>query len=355
MLSSLILTILTQSTPIVAQECAKPVQEHATSELLGLQVSHLEGSHYQLLNERGAVLMVGTLAACEQQRLTLLVARHGTGNINWRFATLGGMQWWADEYILAGWRLQRHIRTGHWRLLDRKDVRQAWGSYEACRTVLERERLSRSLAFTSRHLVLMLPGIGRSKHMFAAAITQLATKHCDIMAINYPSTRLGLDDHSKQLARLLSRLQGIETVTLIGHSMGGLVIRGLFSNNPELADRRQGPRIQQCVFVFTPNQGAYKAQLWSRRWWYRCLLGPAGQQLCPELASTLPIPTVPCVVIAGGQGDNRGRSRLIPGDDDGTVAVNETYLPGADQYIFPVGHTFGINDPQVLAVIDRYL
>ena len=47
---------------------------------------------------------------------------------------------------------------------------------------------------------------------------------------------------------------------------------------------------------------------------------------------------------------------MIPGDDDGTVAVARTQLPqAAESVIFPVGHTTGMNDPAVIKQILQWL
>src|SRR6187200_1552448 len=47
--------------------------------------------------------------------------------------TLGGDQFWADEFIRSGWRIQRNTFSGHYRLLDTDNYRRALGTYDACR------------------------------------------------------------------------------------------------------------------------------------------------------------------------------------------------------------------------------
>jgi hypothetical protein len=44
--------------------------------------------------------------------------------------TLGGFVFWDDVAEIRGWRMQRNIFTGHWRLLDPKNMRYAWGTNE---------------------------------------------------------------------------------------------------------------------------------------------------------------------------------------------------------------------------------
>jgi hypothetical protein len=42
--------------------------------------------------------------------------------------TMGGTLFWEDVAEIKGWRVQQNIFTGHWRLLDPKNMRQAWGA-----------------------------------------------------------------------------------------------------------------------------------------------------------------------------------------------------------------------------------
>ena len=52
-----------------------------------------------------------------------------------------------------------------------------------------------------------------------------------------------------------------------------------------------------------------------------------------EFFKNLPIPSGEFGIIAGGLGDGEGYNPLLPGDDDGTVRVEETMLPGAADFI----------------------
>lgn len=44
--------------------------------------------------------------------------------------TMGGKVWWTDIKNVDGWRLQKNKVSRHCRILDRNDVRQAYGSEE---------------------------------------------------------------------------------------------------------------------------------------------------------------------------------------------------------------------------------
>ena len=109
------------------------------------------------------------------------------------------------------------------------------------------------------------------------------------------------------------------------------------------------------IMLFPPNQGAWKADQWHQRWWYRLTMGPSGQQLTRSFAEQLPVPSARVYVIAGALPGHRA-STSIPGPDDGTVAVDRTVLPGMQEHIvLPVGHTHGMNKAAVLECIDSWL
>ena len=52
-----------------------------------------------------------------------------------------------------------------------------------------------------------------------------------------------------------------------------------------------------------------------------------------SLIEDLPVPRCEFGVIAGGLGNGTGLNPLIPGDDDMTVSVEETKLPGMKDFI----------------------
>lgn len=52
--------------------------------------------------------------------------------VNWPIQTGGGHLWWDTLDTKHGWKLQQNKVTGHYRILDPEDIRQAWDtSYSA--------------------------------------------------------------------------------------------------------------------------------------------------------------------------------------------------------------------------------
>ena len=169
---------------------------------------------------------------------------------------------------------------------------------------------------------------------------------------NYPSIAADLTSHAEALRRLLRQHPKLDKGrrVFITHSMGGLVVRKLYEERDRL-----DPEIDAAMMLFPPHQGAWKAEAWHNRWWYQLVMGPAGQELHGDIAARLPQPDCKVFIIAGALPEKKD-SAFIPGDDDGTVAVQRTMLPTMNEHVvLPVGHTYGMNDAAVLNQIAAWL
>jgi len=268
--------------------------------------------------------------------------------------TLGALQLWSDEYVHAGWRIQRHVLRGHCRLLDPKDVRHARGSYDSCRTAFERIRRRDGIAPPGTDLVLLVHGIARSRKTFSKMREALARAGFDATAISYASTRRTLEAHAAGLEALLDRLEGSETISFVAHSMGGLVLRHLMARDGAWK-RRVRPR--RIVLIAPPNQGSAIARRLAPFPPYAALFGEAGRQLTPEaVAASVPPLGVPFAIIAGGRGNGTGFNPFLGGDNDGTVAVSETALDGAEQFLLvPAIHALICSYPETIRATVNYL
>jgi len=264
--------------------------------------------------------------------------------------TLGGTQLWADDHLRGGWRVQRHVWTGHYRLLDENDVRRAWGRYADCLIRLNEDRIAAS---QNRHLVLLVHGIGRGPGTFGDLPAKLRRAGFEAHAISYPSTQASIEDHTAQLERLLQRLQGVDEVSFVTHSMGSIILRRLLAGDGAWKAKMVPGRL---VMIAPPNQGSLVAKTLQPTWPYKLVYGAAGQQLTPEQVQKLSVPDIPFGIIAGGLGDAHGYNPVLPGDDDGTVAIAETRLRGAaDFMILPGLHGFVARSQEIELPVLNFL
>lgn len=208
-----------------------------------------------------------------------------------------------------------------------------------------------------RRLVVLQHGLWRSAASLAKLERALVAHGYEVLNRSYASTGGTIEEHAELLrSELAARLAQPDTrplsLSFVGHSMGGLVIRWYLQQPSAL-------RADCVVFLGTPQTGAFLCDLRRGTWLFRLLMGDrAATQLSgsSEFHQRLLAPTYPFGTIAGGYGDGQGRHTQIPGDDDGTVAVAETMLPGsADSIVLPIGHTrLGFHD-QVIVRVLRFL
>ncbi len=252
--------------------------------------------------------------------------------INVPTGTFGGMQLWEDLRVLSGWRIQRNVVTGHHRLLDDGDVRRAWGSRGECDTALNSARMAHNLKARSDHAVVLLHGLGRTKSMYNSLAATLEAEGYEVIAVNYPSTRRSIGAHADQVEEVLGHLEGITSVSFVTHSLGGIVIRAVLARD---GGWRQSLEPRRLVMMGPPNQGSVFAREIPKGASDK-IIGASLDELRNISLAEFPAPAIEFGIIAGGRGQE-GYNPLIPGNDDGVVAVSETRLAGASDFLVVEG------------------
>lgn len=190
--------------------------------------------------------------------------------------------------------------------------------------------------------VVLLHGLGRSRWSMWLLARRLQREGYHVVNETYPSQRWEIGRiASEWLAPLLqSRCAGATRVHFVTHSMGGIVLRQYLRDHDE-------PRFGRAVMLAPPNQGSELADLMVRFPPARWVNGPAMAQLttAPDaLVSTLGPVSVPVGVIAGTVSLNPLYSAVVPGPDDGKVAVARCHVAGeADFLETPHSHTWLMN------------
>lgn len=155
------------------------------------------------------------------------------------------------------------------------------------------------------------------------------------------------------VGRLRSRLQpfrdGALPYALVGHSLGGLLLRRALATGI-------GRAPAHLILLGTPNRSSRVA----RRAWrfrpFRWVTRDCGRLLAggPAL-DALPLPDCPYVVVAGTRGIYGRWSPFGAEPNDGLVAVSETELGSETAVAVPAAHTFMMNHPAVRRLIREAL
>jgi pimeloyl-ACP methyl ester carboxylesterase len=265
--------------------------------------------------------------------------------------TLGGRQFWGDVKFFRGWRIQQNVFTEHYRLLDPKDNRHAYGSLDTCRDKLEEIKVKQKLPPMSGKAAIEIHGITKSSKTYYAMRPALEKAGYLVVPFDYPSTRIDIPKAADYLDRVIHSLDGIDRIDLVVHSMGGLVVRSWYEDHDD-------PRIKRLVMLGTPNRGAELADMLKKNAAFRLILGPAGQQLVTGDDGTiaqLPVPPCEFGIIAGGRGAE-GYNPLVAGDNDLIVSVESTRLVGAADFLMVRAlHTFMLSNPEAIEATVRFL
>ena len=265
--------------------------------------------------------------------------------------TLGGRQFWGDVKFFRGWRIQQNVFTEHFRLLDPKDDRYAYGSLKTCCDKLEEMKVKHKLSPMSGKAAIEIHGIIKSSKTYYAMRPALEKAGYTVIPFDYPSTRIDIPQAAGYLNRVIQSLEGIDRIDFVVHSMGGLVVRSWFRDHDD-------PRIKRMVMLGTPNRGAELADMLRKNAAFRLIMGPAGQQLVTGDGGTiaqLPVPPCEFGVIAGGRG-SEGYNPLVAGDNDLIVSVESTRLVGAADFLMVRAmHAFMLSNPEAIEATVRFL
>ncbi|MFO0801277.1 MAG: alpha/beta fold hydrolase [Gemmataceae bacterium] len=190
-------------------------------------------------------------------------------------------------------------------------------------------------------LVLLVHGLGRTPlSMFGLAAALRRAGH-RTRFFGYSPTLETVPRIAARLARLLRQLRG--PVGLVGHSLGGLLLRRALADGP-------APNVRRLVLLGSPNPPARAAVLASRVAPFRWLTRDCGRFL--RSSEAVPVPAVPYTLVAGTAGATRRWSLFGGEPNDGLVSVAETRIVPADEPVLvPALHTFLMDHPAVRSVV----
>jgi len=190
--------------------------------------------------------------------------------------------------------------------------------------------------------VVLLHGLGRTRRSMRRLERALRRSGYDTLNVGYPSFTAQVPDLARLVAGRIAAAgphdADLDTTRLhlVGHSLGGILIRWLIAHQPP-------PRLGRVVLLAAPNQGSRLADAAAP--WLAWLMRPLPDMTTDETNAAHAIPTPPGVPIG-----------VIAGSWDYTVPVERARLRGAtDLVVARSGHMFLPDLREVHELTARFL
>lgn len=188
--------------------------------------------------------------------------------------------------------------------------------------------------------VILLHGLCRTSRSMDAMQRALTQAGYTVHNLGYPSRTARIESLAETvIGPAVAECQrgGAMKIDFVTHSLGGILVRSYLS-------RHSVPQLGRVVMLAPPNQGSELVDRMGGWRLFQKINGPAGGELGTD-ADSVPnrLGSVHyCVgVIAGSRSINWINSRMIPGRDDGKVALERTKVAGmSDWLVIPATHPF---------------
>lgn len=187
-----------------------------------------------------------------------------------------------------------------------------------------------------RMKVLYVHGMGRSPVSGAVLMQRLARAGHAPHSFGYAVTLQDFEVIRDRLARTIARLSADGAIALVGHSLGGVLLRAAIATLPSPT-----PLPSHLFLLGSPVRAVRPAQRFAGRHWYRLLTRSSGQLLAsPPGMAALGTPHVRSIAIAGSGGWWPTPERTARVHHDGVVSVQETRADWLDEHLLvPVPHS----------------
>ncbi|MDZ7833580.1 MAG: alpha/beta fold hydrolase [Desulfobacterales bacterium] len=203
--------------------------------------------------------------------------------------------------------------------------------------------------------VVLLHGLGRGPSSMDSIAACLAEAGYTVVNAKYPSTRYPVKQIAEtHIPEIMGRCRENEhkKIHFVTHSMGGIVLR-------QYLQAHQLPPGSRIVMISPPNQGSELVDVFGGWFFFEWIYGPAGKTLGTgpqSLPKRLAPVDAEIGIIAGSRSFNPIGSWIIPGKDDGRVAVESTILPGMNDFlVLPRTHNFIAESAEVCRQVAAFL
>ena len=200
--------------------------------------------------------------------------------------------------------------------------------------------------------VILLHGLARTDASMKAMESALTDAGFYTVNVDHPSREHPVEELAQIAIEPALESCADDAINFVTHSLGGILVRQYLSEH-------EIPNLNRVVMLGPPNQGTEVVDKLAGIPGFLFINGEAGLQMGTgnlSIPNNLGAADFDAGIIAGTRSINLILSLLIPGTDDGKVAVERTKLEGmADHLEMPVTHAFMMKNKEVIAQVIHYL
>lgn len=203
---------------------------------------------------------------------------------------------------------------------------------------------------SAKQTVVLIHGLWFSGYILWPLARRLRSRGFIVHTFTYPSVRADLQSNADRLANFIHELP-VDTLHLVGHSLGGILIRALFHFHPTQKPGR-------IVTLGTPHGGCRVAQHLNRRAFWRRAMGKCIAQFLSGASRDWSPPPREIGAICGTRSFGLGRWLYpgLPRPNDGLLTVKESAFSVAREHLaLPVSHTGMLFSRQVAEQVGNFL
>ena len=207
--------------------------------------------------------------------------------------------------------------------------------------------------------IIILHGLGRTPISMQKIKKALDSQGYKVLNIGYSVLSASFEDALSQILEKIDNwIEPDKTVHLVGHSFGGILIRGILA-------KRKDFKYGRCVMIGSPNKGTAIASYVLSHKVLKHITPPVTKELTPdsELLKLLPEPEIETGIIAGSKPYNlvipvswfyKKATNNAPGD--GVVEISNTQCSNmSDFIIMPLHHSFMMWNSELIEQISHFL
>jgi len=185
---------------------------------------------------------------------------------------------------------------------------------------------------TTNGLVVLLHGLARSADSMSKMAAALQVQGYRVCNVDYPSREHSIGVLAEEfVAPAIAKCfpDTHEPINFVTHSLGGIIVR-------QLAASGELRNVGRVVMLSPPNHGSEVVDKLANWPLFDWLNGPAGKDLGTQMQATpsrLGPARFELGIVTGARSINPFLSMMIPGNDDGKVAVDHAKLDGMTDFI----------------------